>query len=165
MSVPYLLPRGTRAALNTLAAANGLVANQPYWLTDESRVVVATSVSAYSDVPNGTDLAGKAPKLPQGQTITSSATVTPTFADDYVVVSAQAAALALANPTGTAAEEWGISIRIKDNGTARAITFGTNYRAVGVTLPTTTVAGKWLRLGIIWNATDSKWDVVAVVQQ
>jgi hypothetical protein len=56
-------------------------------------------------------------------------------------------------------------IRIKDNATARTIAFDTNYRAIGVTLPTTTVISKTLYLGIIYNATDGKWDVVGTPQQ
>lgn len=99
------------------------------------------------------------------QTVTSAPTVTPTFADDQVNITAQATALALANPTGTAVDAAGISIRIKDNGTARAISYGSQYRAVGVTLPTTTVANKTLYLGMIFNNADTKWDVVAVAQE
>ena len=107
-------------------------------------------------------LAAQAPFV---QSVVSAATVTPTFGDDQVVISAQAAALILANPTGTATPGWGIAMRIKDNGTARAITYGAQYRAVGVTLPTTTVANKTLYLGMIYNATDTKFDVVAVLQE
>ena len=55
--------------------------------------------------------------------------------------------------------------RIEDNGTARAITWDAAYRAIGVTLPTTTVAGKVLYVGAKWNAADSLWDVLAVGQQ
>jgi len=102
---------------------------------------------------------------PNIQAVTSSATVTPTFSNDQVNITAQAAALTLANPTGTAVDGWGMSIRIKDNGTARAISFGTQYRALGVTLPTTTVISKTLYLGCIWNAADTKFDVVAVAQE
>lgn len=100
---------------------------------------------------------------PAVQAVTSSATVTPTFDDDLVKITAQAAALTLANPTGTAKDGWGITIRIKDNGTARAISYGTEYRAAdGITLPTTTVIGKTHYLGMMWNGEDSKWDVLAV---
>lgn len=108
---------------------------------------------------------GAKASAPSIQSVTSSATVTPTFSDDMVKVTAQAAALALANPTGTAVPGWGLAIRIKDNGTARAITYGTQYRAIGVTLPTTTVISKTLYLGCIWNSDDTKLDVVAVAQE
>ena len=102
---------------------------------------------------------------PSIQTVTSSATVTPTFSDDMVKITAQAAGLTLANPTGTAVPGWGIAIRIKDNGTAQTIAYGTQYRAIGVTLPTTTVISKTLYLGMIYNSDDTKWDVVAVAQE
>lgn len=102
---------------------------------------------------------------PSVQAVTSSATVTPTFNDDGVKITAQATALNLANPTGTPVSMWGWAIRIKDNGTARAITYGTQYRAIGVTLPTTTVVSKTLYLGCIWNNDDSKVDVVSVAPE
>lgn len=108
---------------------------------------------------------GAKPSAPNVQSVTSSATVTPTFSNDQVNITAQAAGLTLANPTGTAVPAWGISIRIKDNGTARSIAYGTQYRAIGVTLPTTTVISKALYLGMIYNSTDTKWDVVAVAQE
>jgi hypothetical protein len=106
--------------------------------------------------------AGRAPNI---QTVTSSATVTPTFSDDMVKITAQAAGLTLANPTGTAIPGWGIVIRIKDNGTARSIAYGSQYRALGVTLPTSTVISKTLYLGMIYNSDDTKWDVTAVAQE
>jgi hypothetical protein len=99
------------------------------------------------------------------QTVTSSATVTPVATQDKVVISAQASALTIANPSGTAAEGQGFVIALKDSGTARAITFGTNYRPMGAALPTTTIAGKWMYIPVMYNATDSKWDVFAVSQQ
>lgn len=102
---------------------------------------------------------------PAVQTVASAATVTPTFANDQVNITAQAVALDLANPTGTAIPAHGIVIRIKDAGAAKAITYGAQYRGIGVTLPATTVLGKTLYLGMIYNSTDTKWDVVAVAQE
>jgi len=99
------------------------------------------------------------------QSITSSATVTPTSTNDLVKITAQATGLTLANPTGTFTEGQALMIRIKDNGTARGITFDTNYRAIGITLPTTTVISKTMYLGIIYNSTDAKWDIVGLNQQ
>ena len=104
-------------------------------------------------------------RAPSIQSVTSSATVTPTFSDDMVKITAQAAGLTLANPSGTAIPGLGIVIRIKDNGTARSISYGTQYRGVGVSLPSTTVISKTLYLGCIWNSDDTKLDVVAVGQE
>ncbi len=146
--IPYFTGSGT-AGLLTRDTDTTLAAN--------SDTVLATqkAVKAYAD----------GIKTPAIQSVTSSATVTPTFSNDQVNITAQAAGLTLANPTGTAVDAWGMTIRIKDNGTARAITFGSQYRALGVTLPTTTVISKTLYLGIIFNNADTKWDVVAVAQE
>jgi hypothetical protein len=106
-----------------------------------------------------------APAAPQIQAVTSSATVTPTFSNDQVNITAQAVGLTLANPSGTAVDGWGIVIRIKDNGSSQSIAYGTQYRAVGVTLPTATAAGKVHYLGCVWNAAATKLDVLAVAQE
>ena len=100
--------------------------------------------------------------VPNVQTVTSAATVTPTSANDEVVITAQAVGLTLANPTGTPSEGQAMTIRIKDNGTSQTINYDTQYRAVGITLPTATTISKTLYLGLIYNSTDTKWDVVGV---
>lgn len=107
----------------------------------------------------------KASYTPRFQSVTSSATVTPTNTNDLVKITAQAAGLTLANPTGVWDEGKDLIIRIKDNGTARSIAYGTKYRAIGVTLPTTTVVNKTTYLGIIYNATDDTFDVIGVTTQ
>jgi hypothetical protein len=103
--------------------------------------------------------------VPSIQSVTSSATVTPVFGNDEVKITAQATGLTLANPTGTAIDGWGVVIRIKDNGTARSIAYGTQYRAIDVTLPITTVISKTLYLAMVFNNDDTKWDVLAVGQE
>lgn len=45
--IVYLHPRGTKAALDTLAAANGLKVSQIYYLTDIAKLALATAVNAY----------------------------------------------------------------------------------------------------------------------
>jgi len=102
---------------------------------------------------------------PNVQSVTSAATVTPTTLNDEVVITAQAVGLTLANPTGVSIDGKSLIIRIKDNGTARTITYDTQYRAIGVTLPTTTVISKIVYLGFIYNATDTKWDCIGFSQQ
>jgi len=104
-------------------------------------------------------------RTPNVYTVTSAATVTPDFSQDIVQITAQAAGLTLANPSGSAIDSIGMVIRIKDNGTARAISYGSQYRAIGVTLPTTTVINKTLYLACIWNATDTAFDVLVVAQE
>ena len=103
---------------------------------------------------------------PTVQETTSTATLTINADQENTgVLTAQAAALTVANPTGTIVQGQKLVYRIKDNGTARAITWGANFRAIGVTLPTTTTASKLLYVGCIYNNTDSKWDVIAVNEE
>ncbi len=103
--------------------------------------------------------------LPSVQTVTSAAIVTPTASDNIVVINAQAAGLTLANPTGVWVDGQSLIIRIKDNGVAKAIGYGTNYRAVGVTRPTITTAGKVTYLGILYNSNDTQWDIIGVTTE
>lgn len=94
-------------------------------------------------------------------TVVSSATPTPDAdTQDVFTVTAQAAAMVLTNPTGAPTDGQPLLVRVKDDGAARAITYGAQYRAVGITLPTTTVISKTMYLGMVWNAADSKWDVI-----
>lgn len=77
-------------------------------------------------------------------------------------------AITFLQPSGTPTDGQKLMIRIKDNGTARGITWTTSagaFRAVGITLPTTTVLSKVTYVGCVWNATDSFWDAVATVTQ
>jgi hypothetical protein len=99
---------------------------------------------------------------PRVQTVASSATVTAVSTNDIVTITAQAVGLTLANPTGTFSEGQSLIIRIKDNGTARSIAYGTNFRAIGVTAPTTTVISKTTYIGCIYNSTDTKFDIIGV---
>lgn len=84
---------------------------------------------------------------------------------DLFIVTAQAGALKFNNPGGTPVQGQKLIIRIKDNGTARALTWDTQFRAMGVALPTTTILSKTLYMGFFFNSTDTKWDLVASAQE
>ena len=121
---------------------------------------LATQSGTFSGTSSGTNTGDQTYFDARVQSVTSSATVTPVSTNDLVKITAQATGLTLANPTGTFTEGQALMIRIKDNGTARTIAFDTNYRAIGVTLPTTTVISKTMYLGIIYNSTDAKFDII-----
>jgi hypothetical protein len=77
-------------------------------------------------------------------------------------------AITVATPSGTPVDGQRLMLRFEDNGTGRGITWtGTSgaYRAVGVTLPTTTVASKVTYVGCVYNSTDVFWDAIAVANQ
>lgn len=67
--------------------------------------------------------------------------------------------------TGTPTNGQKLIIRLKDAGVAKGLTWNAVFRAVGVTLPTTTVVSKTHYIGCIYNSSDSKWDAVAVTQE
>jgi hypothetical protein len=76
--------------------------------------------------------------------------------------------ITIAVPSGTPVDGQKLMIRLEDNGTARAITWTTSaggFRAIGITLPTTTVATKITYVGCVYNSTDSFWDAVATVTE
>lgn len=84
---------------------------------------------------------------------------------DIFIVTAQAGALLFNAPSGTPVQGEKLVIRIKDNGTARALTWNSVFRAMGTALPSTTVLSKTLYLGFIYNSTDTKWDLIASAQE
>jgi len=105
---------------------------------------------------------------PRITTITSSATPTiNTDNCDAVTITALAAAITsmTTNLSGTPSNFDKLIFRIKDDGTARAITWGASFEAVGVALPTTTVISKRLVVGFIYDTVTSKWGCVASAQE
>ncbi len=95
---------------------------------------------------------------------------TPTVnTDNYDTVNITALAVAITSMTtnlsGTPVNGQKLIYRIKDNGVARAITWGASFEAVGAALPTTTVASKRLVVGFIYDSTSAKWGCVAVNQE
>jgi len=99
-------------------------------------------------------------------TIASSATPTPARASKrnmFTVTALSDATATFAVPSGTPLEGDILFIRIKDNGAARALAWNAIYRVgTDIALSLTTVAGKTMYLGFIYNFTDTKWDLVAL---
>lgn len=105
---------------------------------------------------------------PRATTIVSDATPTVNTDNcDYVDITALAAAITsmTTNLSGSPVDMQRLIYRIKDDGTARAITWGASFAARGIALPTTTVASKYLLVGFLYNATTSTWDCVAASQE
>lgn len=67
--------------------------------------------------------------------------------------------------TGSPTDGQKLMIRFKDAGVAKALTWDAVFVAIGVTLPTTTVASKWHYVGCQYNTAATKWHVLAVGQQ
>jgi hypothetical protein len=101
--------------------------------------------------------------IPNVQTVASASNVTANVdTDNIVVITDQATGLTLDNPSGTPVQGQALFYRIKDNGVSRTVAYGSQFRAIGVTLPTSTTISKTIYLGCIYNSTESKWDVIGV---
>lgn len=101
---------------------------------------------------------------------TEASSATPTIdTDSYDMHSITALAAAITSMTtnlsGTPTNGQSLIIRIKDDGTARAITWGASFEAKGVALPTTTVASKVLTVGFLYDTVTSKWGCVASLNE
>jgi hypothetical protein len=137
-----------------------------YFKTDENLYQKNTSgnESAIPTASSTTTLINKRITKRVG-TVTSSATPTinTNNYDEYLIT-------ALATPitsmttglSGTPTEGQTLIIRIKDSGSAQGITWGASFRASSdLSLPTTTIISKTMYCGFFYNSTDSKWDLVA----
>jgi hypothetical protein len=109
----------------------------------------------------------KADKVaPKVQSISSASVVTPNAdTDGAISISSQNTGLTLANWAGSPVDMQEIIARVNDNGTPQSISYGTQYRPIGVTLPSITVANKTLYYNLRWNARDSKVDVTVIQLQ
>jgi len=99
----------------------------------------------------------------------SASTLTPSIATaDIYAYTALAANLTINIPIGTPVDGDKLIFRLLDNGTARTLTWdtaSTGYTVIGTTLPTTTTASKMVYVGCIYNAANTRWDVIAVTTQ
>lgn len=101
---------------------------------------------------------------PRVTVVTSSATPTlNTNLADALSITALAVNLTslTTNLSGSPANFARLTIRIKDNGTARTIALGAKFTARTVAIPTTTVAGKVLVMGFIYDTVTAMWGCVA----
>lgn len=167
-----LLGNGT-GALQTVApatAGNVLRSDGTTWAST-ALVKADVGLGNVDNTSNATERAATrtlsgARITPRIGTTASSSTPTPDAdAHDQYNVTALAAGATLGAPTGTPVDGQKLLVRFKDNGTARTLAYNAIYRALGVTLPTTTVISKTLYLGMVFCAADTKWDILAVGQE
>lgn len=104
---------------------------------------------------------------PRESTTASSSSLTiATDSTDIQTVTALAAAMTINAPSGTPVQGQKLILRIKDDGTARALTWtegssGAFRFSSDLAKPTTTIISKTLYMGFIYNSTDSRWDNVS----
>lgn len=114
------------------------------------------AASAYKKIPRTCDTASTATPTPNCDLI------------DQYDLTALAVGATFAIPAGTPINGQKLIIRILDNGTAQALSWNSGaggYASRGATLPTTTVLGKYMYVGLIYNSVASRWDCIAVVTE
>lgn len=126
--------------------------NENLWVGDSNGIPQVTKRKAVNTVIDNT--------------IATGSTLTPNVDEyDQETITALNTALTINAPTGTPSNGMKLVLRITDNGTGRGLTWNAIYQEIGVTLPTTTTANKTIYVGLIYNATATKWDVVAIKEQ
>jgi len=157
----------TNIEVTNLKAKDGTSAGS---IADSTGVVtLASAVLTTADINGGTldsAVIGTSRINPRTSTTTSTATLTPDIsANDQYNLTAQAVGLTVAAPTGTPVDGNKLIFRILDNGTSQSITWNGTYTVIGTVLPTVTTINKMLYVGCIYNSTNTRWDVVAVLTQ
>lgn len=115
----------------------------------------------------GTDIKGLQTTASKWTPVSVASNASPSINTDlaymfYISSLAVAVTSFTTNLTGTPVNGQKLWIFITDNGTPRALAWGSKFEASTVALPTTTVASTRLDVGFVWNAATSKWRCVAV---
>ena len=134
-------------------------------------VTTGTGVVTSTPAPSGTlvgtsDTQTLTNKRFTRRVVTVTQSATPAINTDNTDVAsitglAQAITSFTTNLTGTPVDGDMLIVRITDDGTARAITWGAKFEASTIALPTTTVISTMLTVGFIWNTASLKWRCIA----
>lgn len=167
-----LNPYASKTANFVLAAPNGssgaptfravVVADIP--TLNQSTTGNAATATTATNVSGG--LVSTSRINPRVSSTTTTSSITPDIASfDQYALTAQAAALTINAPTGTPVDGNKLIFRILDNGTSQTISWNATYTVIGTTLPTATTANKMTYVGCIYNAANTRWDVIAITTQ
>ena len=124
--------------------------------------LAGASIATYS----GTETLTNKRIDPRVTSAASASSLTPDISvSDVYAYTALAAGLTINAPTGTPLDGDKLMFRLLDNGTSRSLTWNGTYTVIGVTLPTATTINKTTYVGCIYNANNTRWDVIAVTTQ
>jgi hypothetical protein len=172
--IPYF-NSGTTWATSAALTANSLMIGggagaAPSTTTTGTGVLTAlgNNANTASGFVTGTGTATLQSKRidPRVNSQASTATLAPDISSaDIYAVTALAVNMAISAPIGTPLDGDKLIFRLLDNGVARTLTWNATYTVIGVTLPTTTTINKTTYVGCIYNANNTRWDVIAVTTQ
>jgi len=124
--------------------------------------LAGASIATYS----GTETLTNKRIDPRVTSAASASSLTPDISvSDVYAYTALAAGLTINAPTGTPLDGDKLIFRLLDNGTSRSLTWNGTYTVIGVTLPTATTISKTTYVGCIYNANNTRWDVIAVTTE
>lgn len=139
--------------LNELTSSNINLEKLKLNLTDNSDSFVVSQKAI------NTALALKKDKVPNVQSVVSASTITAVAGNDLVSVTALSEATNFEAPTGSFNNGDTILFRVKDNSTARALTFNAIFVPIGSALPTTTEIDKTLYFIAVYDSVAVKFHV------
>jgi hypothetical protein len=173
--IPYFSSASTWATSAALAAnaivIGGGAGAAPATTTTGTGVVTALGIAVNTTAGgfptiNGTATLTNKRIDPRVTSAASASSLTPDIsAADQYCYTALAANLTINAPTGTPVDGDKLIFRLLDNGTTRTLTWNATYTVIGVTLPTATTANKTVYVGCVYNANNTRWDVIAVTTQ
>ncbi len=162
---------GGNVPLVNVAGHFSMTSGTPSWVpTESAQTQIAfdggTNQIWYYDFTHG---AWRNTTIPGGirvDTITSSSSyILDTDYYDALSITALGATLNTLSTSGSPYNFQKLIIRIKDNGTAQTLDWAPVFAEYGTALPTTTVAGKVMTLGFIYDSVAAVWGLVALQQQ
>lgn len=125
----------------------------------------ALSVGGNATVTGSIEITGVSRVIP-GTTATSDGSNNITPSKQNYNVSALASNSTVLAPTWVPGQDMASGqLKIKDNGTIRTLAWNAAWVAIGVTLPTATVANKYMYISYVYNSSDAKWHVVGITRQ
>lgn len=137
---------GTATFLDVTVAGNAIVQNANFLGT-----VTFTNPQTFSNVRIN----------PRSVVTASASSITPNSdTTDIHAVTALAANLTINAPSGSPVEGQRLTIRIRDNGTSRTLTWNAAYSAISSELWAATQINKTMIWQFAWNVAQAKWDVV-----
>lgn len=145
-------------SVNASGNVTGATVTSTGTLTASGNIALTGTLSG--GVISGTRVNTRSNSTSSGTTFTPPADGT-----DYYEMTSLGANFSMATPSGTPVKGQKLLLSFLDNGTSRTIAWGAVYRAVGITLPTSTIASKIMYVGCVWNSTNSTWDAIAFSQQ